>query len=351
MAVSRTEAGKRRWLILYGLSLAVLFAVGLLVAYELLPDLELVAIAALVALALRSVVHAVKRLGAPPWVAAIVTAGLIGALGAFLWLVVVPGFVQQAQSLISNMPGYLDTLADLSSQLSSSTGFVPDISQDVEQLGNLVSSEVSSLPHLLSSLTDVTFRLIIIVVLAVYMAFDPGSLISGTLRLVPDKWREDVNDLIQRLEERLRGWIVGTLVAVFIVGGGAALGLWIIGVPLALPLGILAGLLEIVPYFGPFAGALLPTLVALTVSPVTALLVVGLFVLLHLLDANLIQPQIMARYVRLHPVAVIVSFLFLSDLLGVAGAVLAIPVATFLAILADKIISKSPAYKESGNST
>jgi predicted PurR-regulated permease PerM len=221
----------------------------------------------------------------------------------------------------------------------------------VEQLGNLVSSEISSLPHLLSSLTDMTFRMIIIVVLAAYMAFDPGSLISGTLRLVPDKWREDAQDLIQRLEERLRGWIVGTLVAVIIVGGGATLGLWIIGVPLALPLGILAGLLEIVPYFGPFAGALLPTLVALTVSPFKALLVVGLFVLLHLLDANLIQPQIMARYVRLHPVVVIVSFLFLSDLLGVAGVILAIPVAAFLAILADKIISKSSAYKDSGNST
>jgi predicted PurR-regulated permease PerM len=131
-----------------------------------------------------------------------------------------------------------------------------------------------------------------------------------------------------------------------LVGGGAGLGLWIIGIPLAFSFGLLAGLLEIIPYFGPVAGALLPTLVAFTISPFKALLVVGLFVLLHLVDANIIQPQILGRHVRLHPVVVIVSFLFLGDLLGFVGLLLAMPVTAFLAALVDTFISKSPAYGE-----
>jgi len=90
----------------------------------------------------------------------------------------------------------------------------------------------------------------------------------------------------------------------------------------------------------------LPILVALTVSPIKALLAVGLFVLLHLLDANLIQPQILGRYVRLHPVVVIISFLFLSELLGFVGLLLAIPVMAFLAALVDALISTSRAYNE-----
>jgi predicted PurR-regulated permease PerM len=172
-------------------------------------------------------------------------------------------------------------------------------------------------------------------------------LVSGALRLVPDSRREDVKEFIQDFGIRLRGWVIGTGLAMLIVGTGTGLGLWIIDIPLAASFGFLAGLLEIIPYFGPVAGALLPILVALTISPVKALLVVGLFVLLHLVDANLIQPQILGRHVRLHPVVVIIAFLFLGDLLGFVGLLLAIPVTAFLASLVDAIVAKSPAYGES----
>ena len=83
----------------------MLFVVGLLIAYELLPDLELVAIAVLIAVVLRSIVDGVQRIGAPSWMAAIITLVAIGGVGAFLWLVVLPGFVEQAQTFASAVPG------------------------------------------------------------------------------------------------------------------------------------------------------------------------------------------------------------------------------------------------------
>jgi predicted PurR-regulated permease PerM len=343
---SRDETGERRWLIAYGVSLAVLLVVVLLIAYELLRDLELVALAALVAVVLRSVVSAVKRIGAPPWMAPILTLVAIGALGAFLWLVVLPSFLRQAEDLSAEVPAYLEHLSSLSALLPGSVaGYVPNLSENVaERLSGAVSPVLSSLPQLLTSLTEVTLRTIVAIVLALYMASNPDSLISGVLRLVPDSRREDARELIQNFSARLRGWVVGTGLAMVIVGVGAGVGLWAIGVPLALSFGFLAGLLEIIPYFGPVAGALLPILVALTISPIKALLVVGLFVLLHLLDANLIQPQILGRHVRLHPVVVIVSFLFLGDLLGFVGLLLAMPITAFLAALVEVFISKSSAY-------
>ena len=350
---SRVPSGdkpdERRWSIAYGVSLAVLLVVGLLIAYELLPDLELVAIAVLIAVVLRSIVDGVQRIGAPSWMAAIITLVAIGGVGAFLWLVVLPGFVEQAQTFASAVPGYLEDLSRLSDRLPEGVaGYVPDLSENLaERLRDTLSPLLSSLPQLLTNLTEITVRTIIAVVLAVYMAYDPGSLISGILRLVPDSRREDARELLQDFGVRLRGWVIGTGLAMLIVGTGTGLGLWIIGIPLAPSFGLLAGLLEIIPYFGPVAGALLPTLVALTISPIKALLVVGLFVLLHLVDANLIQPQILGRHVRLHPVVVIVSFLFLGDLLGFVGLLLAIPVVAFLASLVDAIVSKSPAYGES----
>lgn len=334
----------------WGPPVAVLIAAGLLIAYELLNDLVLVAIAAVIAVALRLVVDTVKRLGAPSWMAPIVTLLMIGGLGAFLFLVVWPRLFEQADALASSVPGYLEELSSLSAQLPFGLArLVPNLFQGTgglgERLTNLISSQLSSLPQLLSSLSDVTVRTIIVVVVALYMAYDPGSIISGFLRLVPDSRRDDARELMRNLAGRLRGWVVGTGLAMIIVGTGAGVGLWLIGVPLALSFGVLAGFLEIIPYFGPLAGALLPTLVALVVSPAKALLVVGLFVILHLVDANLIQPQILGRHTRLHPVVVIISFLFLGDLLGFAGFILAIPGAAFVATLIDEIISKSPAYK------
>jgi predicted PurR-regulated permease PerM len=349
MSKSDGNSSRKRLNIDWGAPVAVLLAAGLLIAYELLNDLVLVAIAAVIAIALRLIVDAVKRLGAPTWIAPIATLLMIGASGAFLFLVVWPRLFEQADALASSVPGYLEELSSLSAQLPFGlASLVPELFQGPgglgESLTNLISSQVSSLPQLLSSLSDVTVRTIIVVVVALYMAYDPGSIISGFLRLIPDSRREDARELMQNLAERLHGWVVGTGLAMIIVGTGAGVGLWLIGVPMALSFGILAGLLEIIPYFGPLAGALLPTLVALVISPVKALLVVGLFVVLHLVDANLIQPQILGRHTRLHPVVVIVSFLFLGDLLGFAGFILAIPGAAFLATLIDEIISKSPAY-------
>jgi predicted PurR-regulated permease PerM len=345
----REKATEHRSLITYGVLLAISLAVVVLIAYELLVDLELVAVALLIAVVLRSIVSAVKKIGAPSWMAPIITLVAIGGLGAFLWFILIPSFLKQAQTLASSVPGYLEGLSGLSSVLPASiAAYLPDLSNLSQSLGqrlrDVLSPVIDSLPHYISSLTEVTIGLVITVVLALYMAYDPGSLVSGILRLVPDRRREDAEELIEDFGTRLRGWVVGTGLAMLIVGVGAGVGLWIVGVPMAFAFGFLAGLLEIIPYLGPIAGALLPMLVALTISPVTALLTAGVFVLLHLLDANLIQPQILGRYVRLHPVVVIISFLFLGDLLGFVGLLLAIPTVAFLAALMEVFIQKSSAY-------
>ncbi len=329
-----------------GAPLAVLLAAGLLIAYELLAELELIAVAMLMALVLRSIARVPKMFGAPPWAAATITLGVVGAAGAVFWLVMLPSFLRQAQTLVLAAPAYLDSLSELSARLHDRARFVPDLSTDVGRLRDLLSPMLDSLPLLLTNLTYVTLQAIATVVMALYMAYDPGPLVSGALRLVPVDNRRDVKGLLRNLEVRLRGWVLGTGIAMLVVGGLAGLGLWVLGAPLPLLFGVTAGLLEIVPYFGPVVGALLPTLVALALSPVEALLVAGLFLLIHLLDANLIQPQVMGRQVHLHSVVVIIAFLFLGKLLGFVGLLLAVPAAAFLATLADEMISRSPAYKE-----
>jgi predicted PurR-regulated permease PerM len=174
------------------------------------------------------------------------------------------------------------------------------------------------------------------------MSFDPGPLVRGALRLVPLEKRPRVKRFLRTFEVRLRGWIVGQAIVALFVGIGGGVGLWIIGVPLYISFGIIAGVLNVVPYLGSIVGAMLPALLALTISPMKAVLVVLLFVALNQVEGYILQPMVMGREVKLHPAMVIVSFLIFGALLGVVGVLLAVPAAVLCATLLDEWFPDEP---------
>ncbi len=337
-----------------GAPLAVLLAAGLFVFYQLfptlLPILELIVIAMLLALVFRTAVNRLEKLGAPPWLAVAILVAGVGAFGALLGLVVVPNLVREVQILINDAPSYLESLKNLIEGLP----FAPDLSQIADRLQNFVWQLTGQLPSLVTSLGWVLGGLVATVFLAVYMAASPGALIAGFLRLVPKDRRGGVRQFLDVLGERLRGWIVGTIIVSLFVGGGAGLGLWILGVPLPFTFGVLAGVLNVVPYLGTSVGALLPALVALTISPVKALLVVVLFTILNQIEGNVLQPLVMGREIRAHPAMILVSLLVLGVLLNpIIGALLAVPTAVFVGTLIDQLTAKEPplGYKETEKET
>jgi predicted PurR-regulated permease PerM len=195
----------------------VLLAVGLLIAYEALPALELIAVAMLIALVLRTAVQGLEKLGAGPWLSAII---LLGAFGAFVGLVVVPNLVREAQTLTSQAPQYINSLADLARSVS----FIPDPSQLTDRLQNLFSQLVGSLPSLATSIATLAGGVVATLFLALYMSVNPDPLVSGVLRLAPGDKRGEVEGFIRALEVRLRGWIVGMIIVALFIGGGGAWG-------------------------------------------------------------------------------------------------------------------------------
>jgi len=174
------------------------------------------------------------------------------------------------------------------------------------------------------------------------MSFDPGPLVRGALRLVPLEKRLRVKRFLRTFEVKLWGWIVGQAIVALFVGIGGGVGLWIIGVPLYINFGIIAGVLNVVPYLGSGVGALLPALLALTISPMKAVLVVLLFVALNQVEGYILQPMVMGREVKLHPTMVIVSFLMFGALLGIVGVLLAVPAAVLCATLLDEWFPDEP---------
>lgn len=298
------------------------------------------AVAMLVALVLRTVVNRLCALGLKPWMSVVVLLATLVAFGGGVWLLVVPNLLREAQLLVAAVPGYLGSLAEQSRRLHENASFVPDLSRLSDRLEDLMIRFVNSLPLLLVGAGSIAAEMAAALILALFMAHDPHSLFAGALRLVPGEHRGEARRLIRALEKRLRGWVVGTGLAMLFVGVGAGLGLWLLGAPLPLTFGLLAGLLNVVPYFGSVVAALMPALLALTVSPVEALLVLVLFLILNQIDGYLIQPLVMAHEVRLHPVMVILAFLLLGRLLGLAGLLLAVPTAVLLATLMDEVTSE-----------
>ncbi|MEH2030940.1 MAG: AI-2E family transporter, partial [Nostoc sp.] len=113
------------------------------------------------------------------------------------------------------------------------------------------------------------------------------------------------------------------------------------GIPSALPFGIITGLFEIISYFGSIIGAFLPALVALSISPLKLVFVLILFFVMNQIDAHVVQPLVMGQQVNIHPVMVIVTFLVMGKLFGFIGVLLAVPAAAVIITLIDEFTVRS----------
>ncbi len=203
-----------------GAPLAVFLATGLLILYNLLPVLELVAVALLLALVLRTTLRWLQKIFRVRWVAVMILVGLIGGFVLFIGLVVIPSFVQEAQHLSLALPKYLNSLIHLSRLLHNSLSYVPDLSQGLEQLKGIVGRIVSYFPLLLRSTFDLSLQVIATLILALYMAYDPDALLRGILRLSPRRQHERIKRLLESTKVRLRGWIFSTGLAMLIMALG-----------------------------------------------------------------------------------------------------------------------------------
>jgi len=328
-----------------GAPLAVLVAAALYLAYRLLPVVQLVAVAMLLALVLRTAVRGLRGLGVGRRISVLVVVAALVGFGAFVGLFIVPRVMREIQLLYAQFPRYVSSLE----KLSQNVGVVPDLSRLTDRLTDLFYQTVGSLPSIVTSAAALAGALAVVVFLALYMSISPDPLLSGVLRLVPPGRREEARRLLRDIEVELRGWIAGVAVISLFVGVSSGLGLWLIGIPLPITFGLVAGLLNVVPYLGSTVGALLPTLAALTTDRplLNALLVAALFLVLNQLEGYVLQPLVMGRQVKLHPATIIISFLIMGTLMGTVGALLAVPAAVVFSTLVDNLLAEdTPVEKE-----
>jgi len=183
------------------------------------------------------------------------------------------------------------------------------------------------------------FGLLTILILTFYILIEADSLLEGMVRLFPKGNRGRVAAASRHITVKVSAWLGGQLMLGGIIGGSSAIGLWLLGVPFFYVLAVISGIGELIPVVGPVLAAIPAIAVASTVSIKTVLFVVLFFIIQQQFENHVLVPKVMQRQVGVSPVTVIVALLIGGKLLGIIGAILAVPTAAILQVVFTEIVA------------
>lgn len=195
-----------------------------------------------------------------------------------------------------------------------------------------------------TSIVSGAFQGVLIAIASAYLLYDYPRVTANLRRFVPLRWRTLYGDLSAKADRAIGGYLRGQILITILVGFLIWLGLTILGVPLATAIAVLSAVFNLVPYLGPIVGATPAILLAFTVSPLTALLVVVVFVAANQIEGHVLAPLILAKSTDLHPVTVLISILVGVGFLGLLGALLAVPVVAMAKVVLEEYLLTRPAY-------
>lgn len=287
--------------------------------------------AALVALFLSIFVDRLEKIGFPRAVAAVlVLLAFLGALAGLFWLLW-PMLEEQVTLIRRELPASAARAeAWFRSQYRAITGEVGgpngEMARELQQrLGREAVDVIAGALPLLNTVIGALAGVLIVVFTGVYLAAEPGLYLRGATLLIPPTARGRVREALKAAGSDLRRWLVGTAIGMLTIGVLTTLGLWLLDIPAALALGLIAGILEFIPIFGPILSAIPAMAVALIISPSKVLWVVLLYTAIQQLESNLVVPLVMKGAVELPPALTVLFAALMAILFGFLGLFMAVP--------------------------
>ncbi|MGL4608211.1 MAG: AI-2E family transporter [Trueperaceae bacterium] len=255
--------------------------------------------------------------------------------------------VESLPTFLSSRFGVQTSSDELSQQVQTQlTGFLSNLVESVNSFLQRVARDGPSI--LLSGATNVlstTAQIFLILLTSAYFLYDYPRFTTNFKRFVPVRWRPLYEDITAKADVAVGGYIRGQLLITSIIGILIFVGLSIVGVPSAPAISFLAALFNLVPYLGPIVGVIPAVILGFTVSPLTALLAVVVFVVANQIEGNVLGPYILSKSTNLHPVTVLLVILVGAGMFGLLGALLAVPVAALLKVVLEEYLLKRPAYQ------
>ena len=332
---------EQKSLILWTIGMTALAVIVLWAAFLVRGALLLIYVSILLAIGFSPIVRLIERqrllpIGPrrfPRWLAILALyLFIIGTITAIGFLVF-PPLALQARDLWDTLPAMFEN----AQQWLIARGFLREHltwRQAVER-ADISGGEraVGTVLNAVSGVVGGLFGLFTILVLTFYFLVEAGPLRDSLLQLFPRRNRLRVHAAIRDITLKVSAWLGGQLMLGLTIGGTSAIGLWLLGIPFFYVLALISGIGEMIPVVGPILAAIPAVAVAATVSLNKALLVVVFFIVQQQFENHVLVPKLMERQVGISAVTVIIALLIGGSLLGIAGAILAVPTAAIIRVL------------------
>jgi predicted PurR-regulated permease PerM len=210
----------------------------------------------------------------------------------------------------------------------------PDLEAEVRsQIPQQIGAVVAGAVPIINTAIGAVAGMLIVLAVSIYVAMDPRLYRRGVERLLPPRHRERSGLALDRTADSLRRWMVGTLINMVVVGVVTGIGLWVLGIPAAIALAVIAGVFEFIPIIGPILASVPAIALALTVSPLTALWVTIFYIVIQQLESNVLTPLVMRGAVRLPPALTVLFQTLMAVIFGFLGLLLAVPILAAVMVL------------------
>ncbi|MDB4905665.1 MAG: hypothetical protein JWO05_449 [Gemmatimonadetes bacterium] len=268
----------------------------------------------------------------------------VAGLAALVWILVPPVIIQ-TQQLVKVLPNYITTWED---GIERAVGRIPALREFwppgqhriLRAVYDQVASSFQDVVPKVFGAVHAAISVFSVGVMGIYLAVHPALYREWLIALFPPIHRDLVRDVLGDLADSLRAFIVGQLMTMTFLGALTAIGLYFLDVPYWLTFGIFTGLVAIVPFFGTLLSTTLPALFVLN-GPgggTRAMFVIGLGVVIHLIEGNIVSPLVMSKKVDLPPVLTIMSVLIVGKLLGGVGLIVAVPMLAVVMVVVRRIL-------------
>ena len=253
------------------------------------------------------------------------------------WLLLQP-LIDQIVGLVNDFPHYAAQARQVIAEIESNIGQSPLLQQAINAaqgtLGNTVGGVISAIIRLPFTLSQLLVDAVVILVITFFWLTGIERLRPFFVSLFPLRSQSHVQGILSEIGEKTGGYLRGVAIDAVVVGILSGLADWLIGAPYPLILGAVAALTELIPYFGPWlSGILAALLTALSGQVITALIVVVAYIVIQQVEGHVLIPYVMMRVVEVNPLTVVIATLLGFALLGVIGAVLAVPTASIIHVL------------------
>ncbi len=341
-----TSESKGRFRFAPILTATVLTVLGLWLFGRVAQVLILLFMGVLISLYLRAVAGWLERRLHLPERLAFTTSLLLSLAGVVvIFWILVPPVIEQTQALVKVLPNYITGWEGSIERAIDRIPALRDYWKPGEHkiliaLYNEISGNFATLPTRVLSIVEGAISLFSIAVIAIYLSLHPALYREWLIALFPPIHRDLVRDLLGDLGDTLRSYIVGQLLVMAFLAALTAMFLYFLNVPFALTFGIFTGLVAIIPFFGTLLSTTLPALFVLN-GPnggVRAMLVLGVGVVVHLIEGNIVSPYAMSKKVDLPPVLTIMSVLIMGQLLGGIGLIVALPTLAMVMVIVRRIL-------------